>query len=96
MTFRSPPPSGPASSLDSLHDPAHHEVPALRTLNAGLAEVQIRGPDVKYSVESDQDDDDDDDGDYNFVSVGIRDTARSREVREAERLVGAIISHSER
>ena len=81
MAFSSPPPPRPPRSVDSLHDPVHDEVPALRPLDAGLAEVESVGPHVEYSVEGDQDDDDNDGGDYDLVRVGVHHTARRGEAR---------------
>ena len=94
MAFSSLPPPRPPGSVDSLHDPVDHEVPALRSLNAGLAEVESVGPHMKYSVEGEEDDDDDDDGDDDLVRVGVHDTAGAGQLRILE-VVGAVLSHDE-
>lgn len=90
MAFSSPPPPRPPRSVDSLHDPVHDEVPALRPLDAGLAEVESIGPHMKYSVEGEEDDDDDDDGDDDLVRVGVHHTARARQLRILE-VFGAVL-----
>ena len=81
MAFSSLPPPRPPGSVDSLHDPVDHEVPALRSLNAGLTEVESVGPHMKYSVEGDEDNDDDDDGDNDLVRVCVHHTARPGKLR---------------
>ena len=90
MAFSSLPPPRPPGSVDSLHDPVDHEVPALRSLNAGLTEVESVGPHMKYSVESDQDNQDDDDGDNDLVRVGVHHTARPGQFRILE-VLGAVL-----
>ena len=83
------PPPRPPGSVESLHDPVDHEVPALRSLNAGLAEVESVGPHMKYSVEGHEDDDDDDDGDDDLVRVGVHHTAGAGQLRILE-VLGAV------
>ena len=68
MTLTPPPPPRLTSSLDSLHDPVDDEVPALGSLDAGLAEVEGVGPDMDEAVEGDEDQEHDQDGHNNLVN----------------------------
>ena len=97
MTLTPPPPPRLTSSLDSLHDPVDDEVPALGSLDAGLAEVEGVGPDVEYSVEGDEDNQDNDGGHDDLVGVGVDHTCRVGQVRVVEGCRAVImILHPER